>query len=284
VIGRREVLASGRVERMKVGISSWAYPWAVGVPGCPPEQPMTAFDLVDRAHDHGVGLVQIADNLPLHLLDDGDLDRLAQRARERDIDIEVGTAGIGSDHLRRYVEIAAHLSSRILRVVMDTPEHQPQHEEIVTTFRSLQEDLERWRVHLLIENHDRFPAVELRRVLEDVDSPWLGICLDTVNSLGCLEVVETVLEVLRPWVRNVHLKDFVIERVENRMGFAVSGAPVGRGHLDVAGLLDQLRGVTNDVTIVLELWPSAEPSLEATIAKEHGWVEQSIEYLRSIMR
>ena len=31
------------------GISSYAYTWAVGVPGMEPEQPMTAFALIDRA-------------------------------------------------------------------------------------------------------------------------------------------------------------------------------------------------------------------------------------------
>ena len=42
-------------------------------------------------------------------------------------------------------------------------------------------------VCLAIENHDRFPCATLAEILDRLDSPCAGICLDTANSLGCLE-------------------------------------------------------------------------------------------------
>lgn len=265
---------------MKIGISSWAYPWAVGVPGSAPDHPLTALDLVDRAAELGVDIVQIADNVPLHEQTEAELDALAIRAKKRHVEIEVGTLGLAPDHLRRYLRIAERLGSRIVRVVIDTPTHHPEHDEIVRTLREVMVDFAQSRVHLLIENHDRFRAVTLRSLLEEVDNPWLGVCLDTVNSLGCLEVAETVFDVLHPWVRNVHLKDFSIGRIENRMGFTVTGTPAGQGHLDVRQLLAAVHALPHEATVILELWPSAEPTLDATIAKERAWAEASVEYMR----
>ncbi|NTW36601.1 MAG: hypothetical protein HGB17_10810, partial [Syntrophobacteraceae bacterium] len=50
---------------MRLGIGSYTFPWAVGMPGHRPAQPMTALDLLDKATQLGVGVVQICDNLPL---------------------------------------------------------------------------------------------------------------------------------------------------------------------------------------------------------------------------
>ena len=53
---------------MRLGIGSYTYGWAIGVSGHAPERPMGALDLLERAAELGVGLVQVADNLPLHRL------------------------------------------------------------------------------------------------------------------------------------------------------------------------------------------------------------------------
>ncbi len=69
---------------MRLGLGSYTYTWAVGVPGHPPARPLTAPDLVRRAAAHGLRCVQVADNLPLEALDDGarrDLRTLACRDR-----------------------------------------------------------------------------------------------------------------------------------------------------------------------------------------------------------
>lgn len=266
---------------MKPGISSWAYPWAVGVPGQEPTRPLTAFDLLERAVELRVHVVQIADNLPLHLLSEDELDRLHQRTIDLDLELEVGTVGIAPQHLRTYLNIATHLQSYLLRIVIDTPERRPSEEEIVRALKDAAPDFQRAGVRLLIENHDRFPASALKRMLEEIDNPYVGICLDTVNSLGSLEVVDTVLDKLRPWIMNVHLKDFTIERSNHKMGFLVRGAPLGEGRLDVPGLIRQIRSLPYEANLILELWPSPEHDLDSTLKKEQSWVGSSIERLHS---
>ena len=130
---------------MRLGISSYTYPWAIGVPGHSPKCPMRVVDLLDRGAELGVRLVQVADNLPLHELSDGDLDRFERRATGLGIRVEVGTRGIAPDHLRAYLHLAMRLGSPILRLVIDTVDHRPPEDEIVGTLRGLMPEFERDR-------------------------------------------------------------------------------------------------------------------------------------------
>jgi sugar phosphate isomerase/epimerase len=231
----------------------------------------------------GVYVVQFADNLPLARLSAEELEDLERRAAKLGISIEVGTRGIGHDHLRAYLRLAERLKSPILRIVVDTPGRQPSGDEVVQALRGIVPEFERAGVCLAIENHDRFRAKVLAGIIERLGSEWVGICLDTVNSFGALEGPGAVLEVLKPYVVNLHVKDFVVARASHMMGFAVEGRPAGQGQLNVPWLLDELRGLERDPNAILELWTPPEKSLPATIDKEAAWAGASIEYLRTLI-
>jgi sugar phosphate isomerase/epimerase len=265
---------------MRLGLGSYACSWAIGVPGYVPERPLRAIDLLDRADALGVSVVQVADNLPLHQLLSAEFEAFAARAAELRIDVEVGTRGIGPGHLQTYLRLAERLGSRILRLVIDTADHHPSEDEVIDTVRAIVPVLERAGVCLAIENHDRFSARTFARIIQAVDSTQVGICLDTVNSFGALEGPGAVVNVLAPWVVNLHVKDFAISRVEHTMGFAIEGRPAGQGRLDVPWLLDVLRERGRDPNVVLELWTPPEGTLADTIAKEARWAEESVRYLR----
>jgi sugar phosphate isomerase/epimerase len=268
---------------MQLGISSYTYTWAVGVPGCPPPQPMTATDLVDRAAALGVRVVQIADNLPLDRLSASELSAVGQRAAELGIRIEVGTRGIAQDHLRTYLRLAQRLQSPILRVVVDTADHHPSEDELVETVRSLMPEFEQAGVCLAIENHDRFEVKALAGILQRVGSTHAGVCLDTANSFGALEGPEVVVAVLGPCTVNLHLKDFAVRRADHNLGFVIEGRPAGQGQLDIPRLLRSLRNLGRDPNAILELWTPPEETLAETIAKESAWATASVEYLRRLI-
>lgn len=266
---------------MRLGISSWAYPWSIGVPGFAPENPMDGRRFLQRAAELRVGVVQIADNLPLHVLPSGAIAELKDCSRDLGIDVEVGTAGFARGHLEMYLDIAVQFGSPILRVVIDTQGHEPGEAEILETLRAVMPSFEERKVQLLLENHDRFPAAAFARIIRNTGSSNLGICLDTVNSLAQGETVDHLLEVLGPWVMNVHLKDFCVRRVQSKMGFMVTGAPAGKGCLNVPDLLQRVRTLPNTSNVILELWPPLEGDIVATVAQEHAWVEESVGFLRS---
>jgi sugar phosphate isomerase/epimerase len=136
---------------------------------------------------------------------------------------------------------------------------------------------------LAVENHDRFSAKQLAELVQGVRGPWIGICLDTVNSFGALEAPEVVVETLAPWVVNLHVKDFSVCRATHNLGFVIEGRPAGQGRLDLPWLLGQLQEAGRDVNAIVELWTPPEPEIAATIAKEENWARQSIAYLRTLI-
>ena len=268
---------------MRLGISSYTCFWAIGGPAHRPDRPMDALGLLQRAVDLGVRVVQVADNLPLDRLSPDDLDAFAERADELDLEVEVGTRGIAGGNLDLYLRLAERLDSKILRVVVDTPQHQPDEHEIVQTIQGLVPELERTGVYLAIENHDRLKVETLARIVARAGSTSVGICLDTVNSLGAAQGPEVVAEVLGPWAVNLHVKDFSIRRVQHTMGLIVEGCPVGQGQLDVPGLLARLREMGRDPNAIIEMWMSPEETVTATVAKEAVWTAESIDYLRQFI-
>jgi sugar phosphate isomerase/epimerase len=266
---------------MRLGISSHACAWAIGVPGYPqPARPLTVERLLQRAVELQVGVVQIADNLPLHALTEAELRTVASFAQHHRLKLEVGTQGIELGHLRKYLALAEQLSSPIVRTLLDSPERHPRANEVLEILKPVLPEYARAGVCLAIENHDRFPARVLAEILDALDSPAVGICLDTANSLGCGEGLDTLLPILGPRVVNLHVKDFRAERLPHQKGFVIGGCPTGDGLVDVPRLLTALRSHGRDPNAIVELWVSPLASLDETIAQEAAWVEKSVRCLR----
>ncbi|NLY91996.1 MAG: TIM barrel protein [Firmicutes bacterium] len=269
----------------QLGISSWSYPWAIGVPGYPaPEKPLTAAGLVEKAKSLGVNVVQIADNLPLHTLSVGELTELRDAAVEYGIELEIGTRGVEPDHLCQYLQIANFLNSRLLRTLTHTATSQPDLPQIETWLRSVLPDFAKAGVVLALENYERHPAGELAALVRKIGHPNLGVCLDTVNNFGALEGPELVLRELAPYVVNLHIKDFAIARIDTAMGYVLTGRPAGEGRLEVLKVIEYLNGKGRSYNIILELWPPFQNNVEETIRNEAEWVKRSITYLKGEIR
>ena len=264
---------------MELGISSYTYGWAVGVPGHPSPHPLDEQGLLDKAREHGVKVLQIGDNLPLHRFDAPRLKRLAERAARDGVKLEIGARRLTVERIGEYAAIARRLGARLIRFVIDDCDYHPSPEAVVTVLRESAPLLD--GLWLGLENHDRFSAVTIRRMIEAAGSDRIGVCLDTANSLGAGEGIEAVAAVLAPVTVNLHVKDFAIERVPHWMGFMVSGRPAGAGMLDLAALLRTLAPFGKCATAILELWTPPEPLLEDTIAKEARWAAESVDYLKT---
>jgi sugar phosphate isomerase/epimerase len=268
---------------MKIGIGSYALAWSIGVGGYDTPNPMDIFHFLNFAHEKKVSLVQIADNIPLHLFENQDLFKLKKMATDLQIDIEVGTRGLILRNIERYLEIASFLGSPILRVVIDTTDFQPSIREINKTILYLLPELKRFNIKLAIENHDRLKAKDFRKIVQAADSQMVGICLDSVNSIGADEGFETVFNTLAPYTINLHLKDYIIRRKSHMMGFDIYGAPAGQGMMPIERVLDTLKHYGQTKSVILELWPPPEDSVAETIEKERKWVSDSLKYLNALI-
>ncbi len=267
---------------MRLGIGTYTYTWAVGVPGHPPDAPLNAGDLVKKANAAGLHCTQIADNLPLEELSTDERHALAELADQRRVAIEVGSRRMTPDHLARLIDVAAFFGSHVLRFVIDGPGYTPSVDEVVAVVREALPRLREAGVKLAIENHDRLAAAEFLEIVKLTDEDQIGICLDSVNSMGAGEAVRDVTTVLAPYTLNLHIKDFTVRRVSHMMGFVVEGTPAGQGMLDIPWLLEQVRAHGRCQSAILELWTPPESTPEKTLATEARWADESLRYLKPL--
>jgi sugar phosphate isomerase/epimerase len=194
--------------------------------------------------------------------------------------IEIGTRGVEPAHLLRYLKLAVSFDAMLLRTLTDSVEEQTSLEQAEERILEVLPEFEAQGVMLGLENYEKHSCRELADLVRRLESSHVGICLDTVNSLGALETPEVVVETLAPLTVNLHIKDFVIERVPQMMGFAVSGAPAGTGKLGIPWLLEQMPPNKN-VSAIPEQWPPLREPVGETVAMEEEWAERGIQYLRS---
>lgn len=266
---------------MEAGISSYTYTWAIGVPGSEPEKPMTVFELIEIAKILGIKVVQIADNLPLEKFSIHELEQIKQFANNLGIRIEVGARWMTLERIRMYLNIARIMNSPILRFVIDGSGFEPSLEEIHSIIQEIVPELEKLNICLVIENHDRLLAREFVEIVQKLGSKKVAICLDTVNSMGAGEGLETVIGLLAPYTLNLHVKEFSIRRVSHKMGFVIEGVPLGKGMLPVAELISKVS--THCQSAILEQWTPPEATIQETIRKEKEWAEESVSFLKSIL-
>jgi Sugar phosphate isomerases/epimerases len=263
---------------MRRGISTYAYTWAIGVPGQMPEKPMSMAELIDLAASHQLECVQIADNLPLTNFSNSQLLDIRAYAQQKGVIIETAAKALTAENMKRYIEIASLLGSDILRFVIDGPDYHPTAGEVIDIINAFTSTLQKKRIVLAIENHDRFKAEIFQHIIETINSPNVRICLDTVNSLGAGESVKEVTDALSRYTVNLHLKEFTIRRVWHKMGFVVEGMPLGEGSLPVENLLSSLGSTC--ISAILEQWVPPEATLEKTIEKESIWADRSIKQMK----
>ena len=111
--------------------------------------------------------------------------------------------------------------------------------------------VERHRMPLGIENHKDLRLDEQVALLEHYSSEYLGVCLDTGNSLAILEDPMDTVEALAPWTVNVHFKDMAMEECDT--GFLLSEVPLGDGMLDLPRMVETIRRARPEVRFSLEM-------------------------------
>lgn len=249
-----------------------------------PSKPLSAYDLVDKAAISGLNLVQVADNLPLETLTGNQLSELLVYAKNKKVSLEMGSRGLTPEHSLKCLKVAEILESPNLRMVIDSAGFEPDLITVTDIIRDLLPEFKSRNIRLAIENHDRFKAREFEKIIQSADSEFVGICLDSVNSMGAGEGFEEVSKILLPYTINLHIKDFTIRRVSHKMGIIIEGAPAGKGMLNIRDLLNKLYFTNSCQSAILELWTPPEKNIEDTIIKEDTWAKESIEYLKSVTK
>lgn len=113
-------------------------------------------------------------------------------------------------------------------------------------------ELEKYKsVLLAIENHKDLRADELIAILKRVDSEYIGVCLDTGNSISLLEDPMETVEKLAPWTFTTHFKDMAVKEYEQ--GFLLAEVPFGEGIIDLKRIVRILKAARPEIHFNVEM-------------------------------
>jgi len=268
---------------MELGIGSYALRWAIGIGEVVPDKPATPADLVYAASQHNVRLVQFADNICLARVSPASLDALSTAVQQTGTRIELGTSGLRSETIAPHLELVGRFDAKLLRVAPDTEDAETDAGRVVARLRQFVPMLEASGVTLAIENHFHFPSPYLRRIIEDVGSSQVGVCLDVANSIAVGEWPSETISILAPFAVSLHLKDYRIAVDPHGVGMRVVGTPLGEGIFDPDTVFDALDKASREVDVILEHWLPFHTALPQTIAREKEWLRRSIAFARHLL-
>jgi len=237
---------------------------------------------VTKAADLGVHLVQFAENLPLDPLSLEELQAVRKVARDRDVEIEVGTRGLSRENVCRYLAIAQVLGATLVRIAVDRADLASTPIETGAPLVEVLPVCRQGHLRIAIENHLFVPSPFLADVVRAIDDPHVGVCLDTANSLVLWEWPMTTVERLVPYALSLHVKDFQAQPHPDGVGFHVVGVPLGHGSLDVEAVLAAVRAARRDLNVILEHWLPRADDERTTLEREELWLREGIAAARGL--
>ncbi len=137
-------------------------------------------------------------------------------------------------------------------------------------------------VNIAFENHTESFSSEVLWLIDEVDHPCIGACVDTVNSLMVLEDPMTAIEALAPRSFTNHFCDHRIER--DQFGCKFTGVACGDGDIDLKKTLEIFKETSSMDRINIEVeWDAGDDEPDAARKKEYQAVIKSIRYCRDVL-
>ncbi len=262
---------------MAIGLSTYAFfwRWSDRAP-----RPLTLFDMIEQTRDLDVPVFQICDYPAIESWTTAELEQLRQGAADCGISLELGTRGVRPDHLGRFLDLAGALGATTVRSMLRTADHKPSIEEATTLLKQVLPAYEDAGVSIALETYEQVSTADLMAVVDGVDSPNLGVCLDPANCVARLELPADVIAGTSRRVLNIHVKDFEFTRQAGWVGFTLVGCPLGQGLLDYGGMIAAVRPGPG-VNQIVEHWLPWQDSFDTTALVEDQWTRHNINILRS---
>ncbi|MBW7959510.1 MAG: sugar phosphate isomerase/epimerase [Candidatus Promineofilum sp.] len=285
---------------MKVGIDSYCFHRFFGevyphqTP--PPEsERMTVFDFVDLAKGLEVDGVSL-ESCFFPAYDQAFFSDLKARLDAYGFDrvyawghpdgLEAGKNRDEFNSMLKHIEYAKMIDAPVMRIVASSlmfrfEPHGPQIDILAGWLKEAVKVAESYDIKLAVENHIDYTADECVELLDRVNSPYLGLNLDTGNFLRLLDDPVEGARKLADRVYATHVKDLKpVRGVDAREWFFFSSTPVGDGLVDNQKLAQILYDANYQGFLAVEV-DSMHPDYKD---QEHWAVEKSVWELKRIAR
>ena len=260
-----------------IGLSTYSFFWQHSERA---PEPLDLATMVTKTRELGVDLLQICDYTPLLSYSAAELRDLRAHADSLGVSLELGTKGIGVEHLVTFLHLADALGVTLVRSMVNAPGHQPTIAEAEELLRVALPGYTAAGVTLALETYEQVSSTDLVSLVEAVGSDTLGICLDPANSVAALELPMDVVARTADYVKNWHVKDFAFTRRGGWVGFTLEGAELGTGLLDYAAIVEAVRPNERGINQIIEHWLPWQGSFEETARIENNWNTHNIAYLK----
>lgn len=198
--------------------------------------------------------------------------------------LEAGGNRDAYDDMIAQIPNAPLIGADVMRIVASSlmfrfEPHGPQIDILAGWLKDAVKVAEDHGVRLAVENHIDYTASECLELLERVDSPHLGMNLDTGNFLRLLDDPVAGTELLANRVYATHIKDLQpVRGLDAREWFFFSSVPVGHGLVDNQKIAQLLKNAGYKGFLAVET-DSLHPDWAN---REHEAVAESIRNLREI--
>ena len=261
---------------------------------------LTTFELFDLAVELGLDGLHLDDGV-LERLDTAYLQEVGAAAGEHDLYLEynfsmdMGGMGIGIQHdLDEALDTAMALGADVIKVSMDLVRPRPVaasrfHPDVIEQMKSFALRLkdsapaaEDAGIKIAVENHCDSFSEEILWLLDRVNHPSVGACIDTVNALMVMEDPMQAIENLAPRAYTNHFRD---DRIEfQRYGFKLTGAAVGQGDIDMKRAYDIIKNRSSMRRINIETeMEIALDTMQNALQTEMDTIQRSIRYCREVL-
>jgi len=260
---------------------------------------MDIFQLMDEAVSLGLDGLHIT-AADCESTEENSLKKIRDSARERGLYLEYNFSLDEkwdprlTNTLEEGIAIAQKLGADIGKVSMDLKRPRPlcasrHHPEVMRQLEDLVQRLhvaapiaEAAGVKLALENHTDSFSSEVLWLIDQVNHPFVGACVDTANALAVAEDPMVAIETLAPRSFTNHFDDHRIE-IEP-YGFRYTGVALGEGDIDLKRAYEIIRDRSsmNRINIEVELDAGSDEPPEAR-RRERDAVERSIQYCRDVL-
>ena len=261
---------------------------------------MSTFELFDEGVKMGLDGFHLDDGV-LETLEPSYLKEVRAAAEEHRLYLEynfsmdLGGMGIGIQHdLDQAIATAENLGADIVKVSMDLIRPRPLaasrfHPRVKQLMKSFAAQLkasapaaEAAGIRIAVENHCDSFSEEILWLLDLVNHPAVGACIDTVNALMVMEDPMQAIANLSPRAFTNHFRDDRIEM--QRYGFKLTGAAVGEGDIDMRRAYEIIKteSVMRRINIETEMEIPLD-NMEQALRMEKDTIQRSIRYCREVL-
>lgn len=289
---------------MKLGLHTYTlHLWGLGqnwgIQADPRPKEINLLQLMDKAVEWGLDGLHIT-GCDLETKDDDRLQEINQAAKAHGLYLEYNYSRAEefdarlTDTVEEGIHITHKLGADLAKLSLDIRRPRPLygscfHPMVMRQLCDVYDEvmavlplLEKTGIKLALENHTETFSDEIIWLIEQINHPLVGACVDTVNSMGVLENPEDAVEKLAPYAFSNHFCDHKLDR--DQFGIRFHGVALGDGDIDCFKTYNTIRELSPTDRITFEIeWDMGEDSLEVARQKEMDACIKSIKYARDVL-